>query len=107
MVIEYIRYRVGLNRAPDFLDAYAVAAAVLEGDPRCLAYQVSRGQEEPDRFMVRIEWISVADHLEGFRRSPAFRSFFAAVRPFFDYIEEMSHYDAHLDYRRSVADVTD
>ena len=106
MVIEYIRYRVGSDRAADFLDAYAVAAAVLEEDPRCLSYQVSRGHEEPDRFMIRIEWTSVADHLEGFRRSPAFRSFFAVVRPFFDDIEEMSHYEAHLDYRRSVADMT-
>jgi hypothetical protein len=41
----------------------------------------------------RIEWSSVADHEQGFRRSPGFGPFFAAVKPFFEQIEEMRHYD--------------
>jgi hypothetical protein len=32
-------------------------------------------------------------HLQGFRTSPEFASFFAAVKPFVDRIEEMRHYD--------------
>ncbi len=44
-------------------------------------------------YIVRIEWDSAEGHLGGFRTSPQFRSFFDAVRPFFDDIEEMHHYD--------------
>jgi hemoglobin len=104
MIVEYIRYRVEPERADDFLAAYAGGAEVLQRDSRCLAYEVSRGHEEPDRFVVRIEWSSLADHLEGFRRSPEFGAFFAAVRPFFGDIEEMKHYEVHQDYRRTTAD---
>lgn len=42
--------------------------------------------------MVRIEWDSIEGHEQGFRSSPQFGEFFAAVKPFFDQIQEMKHY---------------
>jgi quinol monooxygenase YgiN len=93
MVVEYIRYTVSPDRAADFVAAYGRAAGVLEADPHCLAYEVARGVEEPEHFVVRIEWDSIEGHEQGFRTSPGFAEFFAAVRPFFSAIEEMKHYE--------------
>ncbi|MET0693376.1 MAG: antibiotic biosynthesis monooxygenase [Propionibacteriaceae bacterium] len=100
MIVEYIRYRVDAARAAAFLSAYETGAATLEADARCLSYEVSQGHEEPDRFVVRIEWTSLDDHLQGFRQSPEFGRFFSAVRPFFDDIEEMKHYEVHRAFTR-------
>jgi heme-degrading monooxygenase HmoA len=93
MVVEYIRYRVPAERHSEFEDAYAGAQAALDQSPHCLAYEVSHGIEEPDNYVVRIEWDSLDGHEQGFRRSAAFGPFFAAVRPFFEQIEEMRHYE--------------
>lgn len=101
MIIEYIRYRIDPERADAFVAAYEAASAVLEADPRCLSYELSRGHEDPDTFVVRIGWTSLADHLEGFRRGAEFATFFTAVRPFFDDIEEMKHYVVQHSYRAS------
>ncbi|MFF0543984.1 putative quinol monooxygenase [Nocardia thailandica] len=95
MIVEYIRYTVGADRAEAFLAAYDTAAEVLDADPHCLAYEIARGVEEPEHFVVRIEWDSVRGHEEGFRTSPAFGRFFAAVRPFLGDIQEMKHYAVH------------
>ncbi len=92
MVVEYIRYTVPSARAAEFETAYHRAGRVLDADPHCLRWEVARGVEEPEHFVVRIEWDSVEGHEQGFRTSPAFREFLAAVRPFFDLIEEMKHY---------------
>ena len=92
MVVEYIRYAVADDRAAEFEEAYKRAAAVLDADLRCLAYEVSRGVEEPEHFVVRIEWDSVEGHEQGFRATPRFGEFFSAVKPFFTQIEEMKHY---------------
>jgi quinol monooxygenase YgiN len=92
MVVEYVRYEVPASRADSFVAAYAAAAKELDASPHCLGYEVSRGVEEPQNFVVRIEWDSIHGHEEGFRRSPGFRNFFSAVRPFFDQIREMKHY---------------
>jgi quinol monooxygenase YgiN len=104
MIVEYIRYRVAADRAEEFLAAYRTAATVLDADERCLAYEISQGHEEPDRFTVRIEWTSLTDHLEGFRQSRQFRDFFTAVRPFFADIEEMKHYEVRHEHRRPALD---
>ena len=93
MVVEYIRYRISPDRQEQFEAAYRDAAESLDASDHCLAYELSHGVEEPEHYILRIEWDSLDGHEQGFRRSPEFESFFAAVRPFFDEIEEMRHYD--------------
>jgi quinol monooxygenase YgiN len=92
VVIEYIRYTVGSDRAAEFEQGYRQASVVLEADEHCLGYEVARGVEEPEHFVVRIEWDSVEGHEQGFRASTRFGEFFKAVQPFFEQIEEMKHY---------------
>jgi|Tabmets5t2r1_1033131.scaffolds.fasta_scaffold08747_4 quinol monooxygenase YgiN len=94
MVVEYIRYRIDAGRGDEFERAYTEAAESLEASSHCLAYEVARGVEDANSYVVRIEWDSVEGHEQGFRKSPEFRDFFAAVRPFFDDIEEMRHYES-------------
>jgi quinol monooxygenase YgiN len=94
MVLEYIRYRIDPGRGEELERAYEEAGHSLAASSHCLAYEVARGVEEPGSYVVRIEWDSVEGHEQGFRQSPEFREFFAAVKPFFDDIEEMRHYES-------------
>jgi quinol monooxygenase YgiN len=93
MVVEYIRYTIPPERSDEFHAAYARAQEALAGSAHCLRWELSRGVEEPEHFMLRIEWDSLEGHERGFRTSPEFGSFFAAVRPFVANIEEMKHYE--------------
>lgn len=72
MVVEYIRYTVPLDRGEEFEAAYRRAGRVLDADPHCEGFEVARGVEEPERFVVRIEWDSIDGHEQGFRRSEQF-----------------------------------
>ena len=92
MVVEYIRYAIPADRSDEFQAAYGQAQAALVTSPHCLGWELSRGVEEPQNFVLRIEWDSVEGHEQGFRASPEFAEFFAAVRPFFGEIQEMQHY---------------
>jgi quinol monooxygenase YgiN len=103
MVVEYIRYTVPAEQAAAFEDAYRRAGSPLEADPHCLAFEIARGLEEPNHFIVRIEWDSLEGHEQGFRTSPQFKEFFAAVKPFFSEIEEMKHYEVRAVGGRSAA----
>ncbi len=93
MIVEYIRYEIPAEKADAFREAYAAAQASLRESPHCLAWEVTRCVEELISWVVRIEWDSLAGHMEGFRRSPEFRSFFTHVRPFVGNIQEMRHYE--------------
>lgn len=93
MVIEYIRYTIPHEQAAAFEAAYAEARTALDSSEHCQSYEIARGVEEPEHYVVRIEWDSLAGHERGFRTGPGFAEFFAAVRPFFDQIAEMRHYE--------------
>lgn len=94
MVVEYIRYTIPEADADAFARAYAEAASPLDASEHCLGYELSRGVEEPEHWVLRIEWDSVDGHERGFRSSPEFRAFFAAIRPWVGAIDEMKHYAA-------------
>jgi len=104
MVVEYIRYTVPPARAEDFQAAYQRAGQVLNADPHCVRWEVARGAEEPEHFVVRIEWDSIGGHEQGFRSSPQFGEFFAAVQPFFDQIQELKHYQVRPQAARGGGD---
>lgn len=100
MIVEYTRYRIPQERREAFVQAYEKATQYMKSSPHCLAYELTHCTEEPDRFVLRIEWKSIAEHLEGFRKEPGFREFFQLVQPFFHDIEEMQHYEAtNITYR--------
>ncbi len=92
MIVEYIRYTIPAERSAAFEAAYTQAAHALDQSAHCRAYDLARCVEEPTAYILRIEWDSLEGHLQGFRASPAFPAFYAAVAPFVDAIAEMRHY---------------
>ena len=96
MIVEYIRYTIPADRALAFEAAYTAASGSLTASSHCLAYELSRGVEEPANYILRIEWDSVAGHEQGFRRSPEFRQFLQHIRPYIGDIAEMRHYSPVL-----------
>lgn len=90
--IEYIRYKIEASRHDRFVEDYRKAAEYLQASRYCLGYELSQGEEEPSNFIVRIEWTSTEDHLQGFRKSEDFPKFLACVRAYYNDIQEMKHY---------------
>ena len=93
MIVEYTRYRISQDRQTAFRQAYQNAQQYLHNSPHCVGYELSHCTEDPERYVLRIEWVSVEEHLQGFRHDPSFKSFFSLVQPFISNIEEMQHYE--------------
>jgi hemoglobin len=93
MIVEYIRYAIPEGRATEFKNAYRDASRSLDASEECLSYELSRCTEEPGSWILRIEWAGMDEHLKGFRGSPEFGPFLAAIRPYIDDIQEMRHYE--------------
>ncbi len=91
--VEIIRYTIPQDQYSNFETAYTEAGKYLKASKYCLGYQVIHGNEEPNHYIIIIHWTSIEDHVNGFRSSPEFSPFFNLVKPFFNSIEEMKHYD--------------
>jgi quinol monooxygenase YgiN len=92
MTIEYIRYKLPTEQREAFIEAYKEASHALDASEFCTAYELTECEEEAGQFILRIEWTSTEEHLNGFRKSEIFPVFFATVKPYFDAIQEMRHY---------------
>jgi hemoglobin len=93
MIVEYIRYRISEREHQEFEAAYARAAESLRTAAQCVEYELTRCAEDPDSYILRIVWTSVADHTEGFRGGPHFAEFLSAIKAYVPAIQEMRHYE--------------
>ena len=91
MIVEYVRYELLTHTPEEFVSAYATAVDSLRAAPECLAFELTRCEEAPRSFVLRIEWRSTEAHLQGFRKGPHFPPFLGAIRPFIGEIAEMRH----------------
>ena len=92
MTTEVIRYKIPSAQAEAFEQAYRQAEPILRKSKHCLGYDLHRGIEEPENWILLLHWDSVEGHEQGFRREPDFTDCFNLVKPFFQQIQEMKHY---------------
>lgn len=100
MIVEYIWYNIETDRQAAFLAAYINASEQLDASEYCLAYELTHCEENASSFILRIEWTSTEEHLNGFRKSALFPPFLNHVKPFFNDIEEMNHYQLTPIFKR-------
>jgi len=55
-----------------------------------------RGIENPDSFLLLVEWDRLEDHMVGFRESHAFTEWRAILGPYFAGAPAVEHYTAPL-----------
>jgi heme-degrading monooxygenase HmoA len=76
-----------------FEAAYLSAREVLISTPGCLSVRMTHGIETPDRFVLMVEWESVAAHEENFRATERFAQWRGTVGPFFGNPPRVEHFD--------------
>lgn len=91
--VEIIRYDISESERKNFEKAYAEAGKYLQASRYCLGYEIIHGNDEPNNYIVIINWTSKEEHLQEFRKSTEFTPFFNLVKPFYNNIKEMKHYD--------------
>ena len=84
MILELaaLRIHAGQNAAFELAIARGIEEVVSKATG-FLAYSVNRCLENPQRYVLQINWNTLEDHTEGFRGSPAFAQWRAIVGPFF------------------------
>ena len=102
MIPEYIRYELKAHSPQELVAAYDAAGEHLRAAPECLGYELCQCADVEDIFILRIDWRSGRDHLEGFRKGPHFPPFLDHIRPFIGEMVEMRHYEpTGVAWRRS------
>lgn len=83
MVVEVALIEVRPGAEDEFAAAYATAHPILATTPGCQSVRMTRGIESPSRFVLIVEWDSIAAHEENFRATERFGQWRGLIGPYF------------------------
>ncbi len=91
MVLEVADIAVIPGSEAEFVAAYRSVRSVVADTPGCRSVRLGRGVESPARFVLLVEWDSVAAHQDNFRATDRFVTWRTAIGPFFARPPQVEH----------------
>ena len=94
MILEVADLRIQAGQQKAFEEAIVRGVTtVIAKAQGFLGYQVLRGIESPERYLLQIQWATLENHTKDFRESPAFAQWRAIVGPFFAQPPAVEHFE--------------
>ncbi len=93
MITEHALLPVVPGREDEFLAAMDAAKGLIAASPGFVGLRVQRCVERPSCFLLLVEWERLEDHTEGFRGSPAYERWRAALHHFYDPFPVVEHFE--------------
>jgi heme-degrading monooxygenase HmoA len=92
MVLEVALIDVVPGQEDAFAAAYLQGHPILAGTPGCRSVRMTRGIESASRFVLLVEWDSVAAHEDNFRATERFEQWRALIGPHFANPPRVEHF---------------
>ena len=91
MVLEVALFDVSAGSEDDFRAGYGKARVALAASPGLRSIRMTQGIETPSRFVLLVEWDSVAAH-QAFRDSDRYPAWRAEISPYFADQPRVEHF---------------
>lgn len=95
-VIEHALLPVRAGMEAEFEAAVAQARPLIATSPGFLSLEIRRPVETGSPYLLLVQWRSVEDHRDGFRRSDRYDEWRTLLHPFYDPIPEVSYFGDKL-----------
>lgn len=92
MILESAPLQVKPGQYDAFEAAFHEAQAIIASMPGYRSHELQRCLEREGHYLLLVRWDSVADHEEGFRKSPQYQRWKALLHHFYDPFPTVNHY---------------
>jgi heme-degrading monooxygenase HmoA len=93
MIVQMIPVSIAAGTGAAFERTWQAQRRVFDEDASCCKAEMLRCIEGGDRYLLYVEWDSLAAH-EAFQQTPARDAMLAALHPFLAVHGEITHYEA-------------
>ncbi|TJZ78061.1 antibiotic biosynthesis monooxygenase [Rhodococcus oryzae] len=93
MILEHALLQVKSGRSAEFETAFGLARQIISSMAGFRTLSLSRCLEHPDTYLLLVEWDSLDDHVEGFRKSPQYEQWRSLLHDFYDLFPTVEHYE--------------
>jgi heme-degrading monooxygenase HmoA len=93
MILELVDIRIHPGQQPEFDEALTRGLTQVIGKAKgFIKYQVNKGVESPERYVLMVYWETLENHTVNFRGSPAYQEWRAIVGSFFAGAPAVEHF---------------
>jgi heme-degrading monooxygenase HmoA len=93
MILEAASLQVRPGQSEAFEAAFGQAQAIIASMPGYRSHELQRCIERESQYLLLVRWDSVADHEEGFRKSPQYQEWKRLLHHFYDPFPTVLHYE--------------
>lgn len=97
MILEHAVLDVCAGEEAAFEAAIGTATPLIAGSGDFRTLRLSRCVEQPGRYLLLVEWETLADHTEGFRSSDAFQEWRSLLHHFYEPFPSVEHFSLFLE----------
>jgi heme-degrading monooxygenase HmoA len=97
VILEHAVLDVRAGEEAAFEEAFGRASSIIAASPGFRSLQLLHCVEAARRYLLLVEWETLRDHTEGFRGSPAYEEWRAALHHFYEPFPTVEHYEALLE----------
>ncbi len=92
VILEQAALDVQRGREAEFEAAFGIARAIISASPGFVSLRLLRCIESPSRYLLLVEWETLEDHTEGFRKSAGYEEWRALLHHFYDPFPTVEHF---------------
>jgi heme-degrading monooxygenase HmoA len=92
MILEIATLDVKPGHEQEFESDFAVASEHISGAQGYVVHELHRCIETPGRYVLLAWWETLADHTEGFRKSPGYLEWKQLLHPYYEPFPTVEHF---------------
>jgi quinol monooxygenase YgiN len=92
MIIEIATFSIHPDKSAEFEHAFTAARQVITRAEGCGAVAMHKSIETPGRFVLTVQWPTVAHHMDKFRNSTLFQEWRRILGPYFASPPTVEHF---------------
>ncbi|AXT61514.1 antibiotic biosynthesis monooxygenase [Aquimarina sp. AD10] len=97
MILEQVILYIRPNQSEMFEKAFKIAQSIIITMKGYIRHDLLKCVEEEDKYLLLVEWKTIADHEEGFRKSEGYQEWKTLLHHFYDPFPVVQHYVSVLE----------
>jgi len=93
MLLEVAILDVKPEQGEMFERAFAQAQKMISTMPGYISHQLQHCLEKPNRYLLLVNWNTLEDHTQGFRKSAQYQEWRKLLHHFYEPFPEVEHYE--------------
>ena len=101
MILEVAVLDVIAGQGESFRADFDKAQQIIQSMPGYVSHQLQQSIENPDRYILLVNWERLEDHIVGFRQSEQYQEWRKLLHHYYDPFPAVEHYECVFPVARS------